>query len=100
MGGYHKKVSDYDYWGNTPLINKQWFINPGLTLNKMEISQALEALSFLSGEEKEVGRTRVGVGLSGAVFFRSSCGSGNGGNGPLELCLLVYDSGQFDSSSP
>ena len=27
----YKKVSDYDYW-STPLINKQWFINPGLTL--------------------------------------------------------------------
>ena len=66
--------------------------NYQINSNKMEISQALEALSFLSGEEKEVGRTRVGVGLSDAIFFRSSCGSGNGGNGPLELCLLVYDS--------
>ena len=25
-------VSDYDYWRSTPLINKPWFINPGLTL--------------------------------------------------------------------
>ena len=33
MGGYHlSTVSDNDYWGNTPLINKPWFINPGLTL--------------------------------------------------------------------
>ena len=23
---------DYDYWRSTPLINKPWFINPGLTL--------------------------------------------------------------------
>jgi hypothetical protein len=23
---------DYDYWRSTPPINKQWFINPGLTL--------------------------------------------------------------------
>ena len=21
-----------DYWGSTPLVNKLWFINPGLTL--------------------------------------------------------------------
>ena len=31
-GRYHQKVSNHDYWGNTPLINKPWFINPGLTL--------------------------------------------------------------------
>jgi len=24
---------DYDYWRSTPLINKPWFINPGLTLS-------------------------------------------------------------------
>ena len=30
--GTIKKVSDYDYWRSTPLINKPWFINPGLTL--------------------------------------------------------------------
>ena len=29
--GTIKKVSDSDYWRST-LINKQWFINPGLTL--------------------------------------------------------------------
>ena len=28
-----KKVSDYDHWRSTPpKKNKQWFINPGLTL--------------------------------------------------------------------
>jgi hypothetical protein len=26
------QVSDYDYLGSTPLINKPWFINPGWTL--------------------------------------------------------------------
>ena len=26
------EVSNHDYWGNTPLINTLWFINPGLTL--------------------------------------------------------------------
>ena len=27
------QVLDYDYWRSTPLINKPWFINPGLTLS-------------------------------------------------------------------
>ena len=27
------EVSNHDYWGNTPPINKPWFINPGLTLH-------------------------------------------------------------------
>jgi hypothetical protein len=29
----NQMVSDYDYWRSTPLSNKPWFINPGLTLN-------------------------------------------------------------------
>ena len=31
IGKLPKKVSNHDCWGNTPLINKAWFINPGLT---------------------------------------------------------------------
>jgi hypothetical protein len=31
--GYHKDVLDYDHWGSTPLVNKLWFISPGLTLS-------------------------------------------------------------------
>ena len=30
------QVSNHDYWGNTPLINKPWFIDPGLTLPYLE----------------------------------------------------------------
>ena len=22
---------NYDYWGSNPLVNKLWFVNPGLT---------------------------------------------------------------------
>ena len=34
-GGYRWSIRlwlNYDYWRSTPLINKPWFINPGLTL--------------------------------------------------------------------
>ena len=48
----------------------------------MEISQALEALSFLSGEEKEVGRTRVGVGLSERFSFGAAVAAETAETGP------------------
>ena len=32
LGGYHLSIGWHDYWRSTPLINKLWFINPGLTL--------------------------------------------------------------------
>ena len=31
-------VLDYDYWRSTPLINKPWFINPGLTLGDSQLA--------------------------------------------------------------
>ena len=32
FGWYHLSIRWNDYWRSTPLINKPWFINPGLTL--------------------------------------------------------------------
>ena len=31
IGKLPKKVSNHDCWGKTPLVNKAWFMNPGLT---------------------------------------------------------------------
>ena len=32
LGGYHSSIFFCDSWGSTPLINRPWFMNPGLTL--------------------------------------------------------------------